>query len=215
MFGRLRESISTLRAGSRRPRLVARSTVSAENIGAVEETVEAAREMGFDRVSFLAVDTSSSAFGDRAVERSAYAPSPGQIADFRAAIDRLSRKGDLGVFVVEDRAGLNRLAASFETSGETRGRACNAPEWSSVIEADGRVRPCFFQPVAGSVVDAGLRAMRASVSYQSALDRLGPENPTCARCVCPKFVEPAWRQALRRFRSAISTAPGAPRERVA
>lgn len=63
-----------------------------------------------------------------------------------------------------------------------------------VVEADGSVRPCFFQPVVGRADAAGIEVFRRSEGFSEALRGLGPANSTCAACVCPK-----WRGDSRRL----------------
>jgi MoaA/NifB/PqqE/SkfB family radical SAM enzyme len=55
---------------------------------------------------------------------------------------------------------------------------------SAVIEADGRVRPCFFHDVIGSVRDSSFTALvRHNLpAFRSVLSV--PVNPICQRCVC-------------------------------
>src|SRR5437764_623504 len=63
---------------------------------------------------------------------------------------------------------------------------CNAPWVSTVIETDGTVRPCFFQPALGNVRAAGsLGAVLNSaeaIAWRRQLDV--HRNAICAKCVC-------------------------------
>jgi Fe-coproporphyrin III synthase len=57
---------------------------------------------------------------------------------------------------------------------------------SSVIEADGTVRPCFFQPPLGNLhragsLDAVLNSPEA-IAWRAGLDVR--RDPICRRCVC-------------------------------
>jgi MoaA/NifB/PqqE/SkfB family radical SAM enzyme len=61
-----------------------------------------------------------------------------------------------------------------------------------VVEADGRVRPCFFHAPAGDV-RAGLGEVRGSADYRSRLRALRAPNAVCERCVCPKWLGPEGR----------------------
>jgi hypothetical protein len=54
-----------------------------------------------------------------------------------------------------------------------------------MVEADGRVRPCFFHEAVGESRE-GLGALRASARYAAALQAIRAPNATCERCVCPK-----------------------------
>lgn len=189
MFARLAASVAAIAGKPRRPRLVARAVISSRNAAMLFETTASARSLGFDAVSFLAVDTTSGAFGGDPANRSSLALGSDDVALLHGSIDRLASAGELGRFVMEDEGKMRSLAAFLEAGRSSpRTPRCNAPEWSSVVEVDGGVRPCFFQPVASNIRDQTLRGARDSEGYREALQRLGPGNPICASCVCPKHV---------------------------
>ena len=188
MFGRLAAGVRFLAAMPVRPRLVARSVISRRNAGALEDTVAAARLLGFDAISFLPVDTTSDAFGGDPAARSFHALAGPEIEALGQGIGRLARAGALGAYVVEDERKLLEMARLPEAANAARARRCNAPEWSSVVEADGSIRPCFFQPPIPAAASATLREVRESAEYRDSLRILGSANPICASCVCPKYM---------------------------
>jgi radical SAM protein with 4Fe4S-binding SPASM domain len=55
---------------------------------------------------------------------------------------------------------------------------------SLVVEADGRVRPCFFHDYIGNLRDETLQAIVADrlPAFRARLDV--STNPVCTRCVC-------------------------------
>jgi hypothetical protein len=172
---------------------VARSVLHAGNVHAVEGIVAAAASLGFDHVSFLALDASSSAFGGRPAHRAELVPTSVQLDQFREGVFRLEAAGRLsGGFVLESGEKLLRIAQHLRASagGAAFVRPeCDAPLWSSVVEADGGVRPCFFHQPVGDVRE-GLTRIRASSEYGARLDHIRGRNPTCERCVCPKRKPP-------------------------
>lgn len=184
-FERVAAGVQALLALSPRPLLVARCTLHAENLGEVEAIASGARAIGFDHLSFLPLDAASDAFGGRPEERRRLVPGARQVDAFEAAIRRLGT-GD--GFILEAEPKLRRLATHLRASGGTarfERPACDAPWWSSVVEADGRLRPCFFHaPVADA--RGGLLGARGSQPYRDALALVRSANPTCERCVCPK-----------------------------
>ena len=185
MFARLRSSLDRMREFPRRPRMIGRSVVSERTAPFVIETVEGARAIGLDAISFLPVDFTSSAFGGDPHNRIAFRTAADAAAIFRSAIRVLEERGEVGEFIVEDAGKLIAMVARSPAGSAPR---CNAPEWSSVIEADGSLRPCFFQPVVARAGDAPLGAIRRSGSYVAALGKFGDADETCAKCVCPKHV---------------------------
>lgn len=189
MFSRLKASLADTLSRPERPRLIGRSVISARNAAVLEETVLAARSLGLDAVSFLPVDTTSGAFGGDPAARGSLHPRPSEVAELRKSIDRLGASGELGTFVMEDERTLTRIADGFGRAASSRSApACNAPEWSSVVEANGVIRPCFFQPGVVTGQGRSLGAVRRSVEYAGVLGRLGEGNRICADCVCPKHV---------------------------
>jgi MoaA/NifB/PqqE/SkfB family radical SAM enzyme len=188
-WDRVAAGIAALRARAPRPRLIARSVVHAGTIDAFVETIEAARALGLDHVSFLPIDAASDAFGSLPPARAALVPAVEQVARFEDAVRRLDAEGALADgFVSEGRDKLLRLARHLRASAG--GAAflrppCDAPWWSSVVEADGSVRPCFFQPAVGDA-RAGIGTVRRGPAYRDALRQIRRPNETCARCVCPK-----------------------------
>src|SRR5262245_8176904 len=60
-FARLAQSMKALREFPQRPRAVARCTLQRQNVRHIPELIASARELGFDNISFLAVDIGSNA----------------------------------------------------------------------------------------------------------------------------------------------------------
>src|SRR5262245_3856178 len=173
-FERLRAGIQALRAiraAGVRPRLVARSTLHARNLDELPAIVDAARAMGFDCVSFLPLDASSEAFGGDPEARASLVPRAAQLVAFEHAVARLDAQGTLGTFVAESAPRLMTLARHLRASGggaPFERPPCDAPWWSSVVDADGGVRPCFFHATVGDA-RGGLAALRRGGAYRQAL----------------------------------------------
>jgi len=193
-FDRLASGVTALRSEHPVPRLIARSVVQRGNCASLHRTITAAHRLGFDEISFLAADLSSSAFnraepwsaeriGEVAVGADDLSALEASIEQAVAESPRLMDDG----FIVGGRASLNRILQYYRAVG---GRAefplvrCNAPWVSAVLEPDGNLRPCFFHPVYGSAA-AGLEEALNSpeaIAFRQALrvDR----DETCRRCVC-------------------------------
>jgi Fe-coproporphyrin III synthase len=193
-FDRIARGVMALRGESPGPRLIARSVVQRDNFAELQQTIDAAHHMGFDEISFLAADVSSPAFNRPAPW------SPDRIAEvtitkddlcgLAAAIDQavaqlpeLFRNG----FVAGGRASLDRILQYYRAlSGGAAFPAvqCNAPWVSAVLEPDGNVRPCFFQPGYGSASEGLADALNSpqAIAFRRSLDV--ENNVTCQRCVC-------------------------------
>jgi MoaA/NifB/PqqE/SkfB family radical SAM enzyme len=179
-----------------RPSLLvrARSTLHQRNFRALPDLVDKAKAMGLDQISFLAADASSDAFGRRSLS---VAPNPhsllldpAEASDFDRVIDkalashtRAFRDG----FIAESGDRLHDLARYYRAHlrrGAFPAVRCDAPWASAVVEADGTLRPCFFQPPVGSVRERPLRRLLDDemVRFRRGLDVAC--NATCQRCVC-------------------------------
>ena len=134
----------------------ARCTVQRANFRHLCETVETARELGLQSISFLPADVDSVAFarsgGWPADKKAAIALDSTEVADLELEIESLIASGACGDFIRESPAKLRRIAHHFQAVLGERpavAPACNAPWNSAVVEADGTVRPCFFQRPVG------------------------------------------------------------------
>jgi Fe-coproporphyrin III synthase len=199
-FARVAAGIGALKDRRPRPRVVMRSTVHAGNIDEVADTVAAARRLGADHVSFLPLDAHSGAFGGHASARTALLPTDEQVRHLAAIVDGLEadKQFDDG-FILERPAKLRALARHLDASAGRRTHErprCDAPRWSSVVQVDGTVRPCFFHDAVGDARE-GLAAVRRSAAYREALGRIEDANAACERCVCPKWRGASWREVFR------------------
>jgi radical SAM protein with 4Fe4S-binding SPASM domain len=62
---------------------------------------------------------------------------------------------------------------------------------STVVEADGTVRPCFFHPPLGNINEKPLEAILNSneaIQFRKQLDV--SSDPICQRCVCSLNMSP-------------------------
>jgi MoaA/NifB/PqqE/SkfB family radical SAM enzyme len=193
-FDRIAAGVTALRAENPAPRLIARSVVQRANCASLHQTMVAAHGVGFDEISFLAADLSSSAFNRPepwSAERIAeVAVGVDALATLEASIEQSVAKSPRLVhdgFVVGGRASLDRILRYYQAvggRGEFPTVQCNAPWVSAVLDPDGQVRPCFFHPAYGSAA-AGLEDALNSPAAIAFRESLGVErDETCRRCVC-------------------------------
>jgi MoaA/NifB/PqqE/SkfB family radical SAM enzyme len=201
-YDKLADGVAALREVAPRYRVSGRSVVQRRNYRDLAGTLDAAREIGLDRISFLAADVSTEAFG-RAVpwdgERAAgVAPDLDEARELAEGIERLvaERAADFAAgFVAESPEKMRRIARYYlalNGGGDFPPPRCNAPWVSAVIEADGAVRPCFFHPVLGNVRERGLAEILnspAAVAFRRGLDVA--RDPVCRKCVCSLRLPPA------------------------
>jgi len=174
-------------------RIGGRCTVQRSNCGSLLTTVVAARELGLNSISFLAVDVHSTAFnrpdGLNLLRQSGLSVGAEQMAWLEAQVETIIAEGYCGGFVVESAAKLRRIVHHFRCDAGLSSYVapvCNAPWTSAVVEADGAVRPCFFHPAIGALKGGeDLKAILngpVAVEFRSRLDV--PSDPICRRCVC-------------------------------
>jgi Fe-coproporphyrin III synthase len=196
-FERLRRGVATLRAGSPVPFLSGRCTVQLGNLARLRQTVAAAHAIGLERISFLAADTTSDAFGrasgwDEASRcRVVLAPSDVSTLEEELSLLEAQMGDDLDSgFVAESGAKLrSRLLDHFRSllgDGAFPPSTCNAPWVSVVVESDQTVRPCFFHPAYGRIDGktglADLLNGETALGFRRGLDVAA--DPVCIRCPC-------------------------------
>ncbi len=123
-FDRIAGGVTALRREHPAPRLIARSVVQRGNCASLHQTIAAAHRLGFDEISFLAADLSSSAFNrlepwsaERIAEVAVGGDDlPALEASIAQAIEqspRLIRDG----FVAGGRASLDRILQYYRAVG--------------------------------------------------------------------------------------------------
>jgi MoaA/NifB/PqqE/SkfB family radical SAM enzyme len=196
-YDKLAAGVAALRAAGPGVAVSGRCTVQRANHRSLRETVRAAHEIGLDRISFLAADVSSEAFnrpGGWEQERAAaIALRP---EDLPALAAELAALGDehvadfAGGFIAESPEKLGRRLlrhfSALQGEGEFAPVECNAPWVSAVVETDGTVRPCFFQPPLGSLRHGEslgtILNSEAAIAWRRGLDT--SRDAICRRCVC-------------------------------
>jgi len=194
-FKLIGEGIAAVRIHRPHMRITARCTIQKSNHLRMSATVQAAREIGLNAISFLAVDTSSEAFNRPLLwpvaRQSEVALTSAEADAFEQQLDQLAI--DHGAdftsgFIAETPEKLRKIARTFRAHlGQTAAVSpiCNAPWVSAVVEIDGAVRPCFFHPPIGNLHSDDLQSIllgpRAQ-QFRAGLDVA--TNPTCNKCVC-------------------------------
>jgi MoaA/NifB/PqqE/SkfB family radical SAM enzyme len=181
-----------------------RVTVQRANFRQLPDFVSLAKRLGARQVSFLAVDVANPhAFGRTEGFSSDLALLPAELPELDELLFAMEREctADFSSsFIAESPAKLRRILQYFAAiHGKTHYPEvrCNAPEFSAVVGASGRVQPCFF--IAGpadSTLQGGtalddlshtlngerMRALRGSI-------RAGA-RPECKTCVCAMWRDP-------------------------
>lgn len=193
----LQEGVAAVRAINPKFRVFGRCAVHRHNWRHLREVVRFAKEIGLDRISFLGADVTSEAFNrpdgwepDRQQDIAIPADDLPGLAEELDALEREHAADFHSGFINEPpeklRANLLTYYQAHHGVGDFAPVECNAPWASALIEVDGTVRPCFFQPAYGNIHEAGsLEAVINSptaVAFRRNLDMR--TDPICRRCVC-------------------------------
>jgi MoaA/NifB/PqqE/SkfB family radical SAM enzyme len=175
--------------------ITCRTTVQKANHRHLCETVDAARALGLDSISFLAADLTSEAFNRPLIwpgeRQSEIGLNLEETKCLEEEIERLILEYEAGIghgYIVESAAKLRKIPRRFrEHLGQFSPQApiCNAPWVSAVVEVDGSVRPCFFHRSIGNISSSTLEEVingDAAQAFRRSLDI--ETNATCQRCVC-------------------------------
>ncbi len=196
-YEQLAEGVAAVKAADGGVSLSARCTVQRSNYDQLRGTVAAAHALSLDRISFLAADVSSEAFnrpGGWSEERTQQvALTPGDLPLLAVEIDQLEREcaadfasGFIAEPVATLRRRLHQYYAALLGQVDFHPNDCNAPWVSTVIESDGTVRPCFFQPPLGNIYQAGslteLLNSPDAIAWRQGLDTR--RDAICRKCVC-------------------------------
>jgi len=198
-YERLAQGVIALRQLRPDMTIGARCTVQKANHRSLRAVIRSANQIGLNSISFLAADLTSSAFNrpegwlpDRADR---VALTPAEIDALEAEVERLigEHHADLeSGFVVESAKKLRRIVQHFRAhleQTESVAPRCNAPWVSTVIEATGDVRPCFFHPVSGNIHRQSLADIvngPEALQFRATLDVA--TNAICRRCVCSLYI---------------------------
>lgn len=173
-------------------RISARTTIQRQNFAFLNQTARTAKGLGLSGISFLAADVTSTAFnradGWNTERQSEVILTADELPHLELEIENLISEWCNSSFVSESPEKLRRLVIHFKAQlGQAPWVApmCNAPWVSTVIEADGTIRPCFFHRSVGRLNGGGLLKILngpEAIDFRSNL-RVS-ENPTCRRCVC-------------------------------
>jgi MoaA/NifB/PqqE/SkfB family radical SAM enzyme len=176
-----------------------RVTVQRSNYHALPQFVRLAHELGARQVSFLAADVRNAhAFGRVSGFNTEIALQASDLTPFAATLQEMERtlaEDFRSGFIAESPARLRRLLEYYRALcglGPFPAVRCNAPEFSAVVEATGRVNPCFF--IAGAP-DAKVKEDLALVLNTEAMMDLRAairegRRPECVTCVCSMWRDP-------------------------
>lgn len=200
-FKKLKEGVEHIKALDPAYRITARTVIHRLNFRNWPAIIKAAKDMGIDQVSFLPADVSSHAFNRQTAWSE---PKQHEILIQEKELDEL---GEIIIKLINDYSDdfengfiaesmdkiedIYHYYAAFYGLNPFPYKRCNAPWVSTVVEADGSVRPCFFHDTMGNIRDNSLADIlntKEAIEFRRTLDM--SVNPTCVKCVCSLNLSP-------------------------
>ncbi|MGB8193644.1 MAG: radical SAM protein [Chitinophagaceae bacterium] len=193
-FSKMRSGIEAIRSIDPRFRITARTVIHRLNFKWWPNIIDAALMAGMDQISFLPADVSSQAFNretrwdeDRQHE---ILLKEDELPALQAVLDKIfvqHKDAFEERFIAESPAKLQKIHAYYAAfyGSPYPYKKCNAPWVSTVIEADGTVRPCFFHDAIGNIRNSSLDDIlngEKGIAFRKTLDM--DKNDTCLKCVC-------------------------------
>lgn len=195
-FDLILEGVDMVKAGG--IPVTTRTTVQKANYKEIPKIIEVGLEHDVDTISFLAVDISNPfAFGDRDTDFASGALTSYEIDELAHIIDSISETyadAFAREQIAESPEKLQRILTQYFRAlggdGDFARPKCNAPHFSTVIEVDGRLRPCYFLPTYGRLKPDG-DTLTQAINWDAAKDlrrayRTG-QRKECEKCVCPLY----------------------------
>jgi Fe-coproporphyrin III synthase len=194
-FQKLKEGVEHIKLRDPNMKVLARTVIHRLNFRKWHSIIDNARDIGVDSISFLPADVSSHAFNREVAwteERKLdVAVNCDELLEFKTVLDSVVElyKDDIqSGFIAESAEKLNKMYTYYcavQGLCDFPYKKCNAPWVSTVIEADGTVRPCFFHAPVGNIRKNSLTEVlngEASTRFRRELNV--DENDTCKSCVC-------------------------------
>ena len=200
-FSKMEQGIAAIREIDPSFKITARTVIHQQNYKQWPLIIDAAKSLGVNQISFLPADVSSHAF-NREVLWDKYRQQEvlireEELARLNVIIDELitvyQHDFENG-FIAESPEKIRKIAqyyASFYNLSLPPYKKCNAPWVSAVIEADGKVRPCFFHKSYGNIKKEPFENIingRDAINFRKQLNT--DTNPTCIKCVCYLNLKP-------------------------
>jgi Fe-coproporphyrin III synthase len=201
-YTRLQEGIAAIRAIAPSYKITSRTVIHRLNYRVWPDIVACAKKLGLNQTSFLPADVSSTAFNRQQpwdeTRQHDILLSPEDLVPLEIIIEKLLRvyaKEFDNHFIAESPEktwNIFQYYAAYYGLCSFPFKKCNAPWVSTVIEADGTLRPCFFHEPLGNTRTETIENIlnsRHAIQFRKKLDVNTDE--TCRKCVCYLHLAPS------------------------
>lgn len=201
-YHKLREGVESIKTLNSSYPVSARTVIHRLNFRIWESIIDSAKDIGVHLISFLPADVSSQAFNREIpwneIRQQEVALQVDELSELKSIIDGLIENYEPDFtthFIAESPEKIKRIYTYYSALHGLCSfpyKKCNAPWVSTVIEADGTVKPCFFHSPIGNIRKDSLPHILNSAKAKQFRIRLNMEqNEICKRCVCYLNL-PAW-----------------------
>jgi len=200
-FQKLKDGVQCIHKLDPNYKITARTVIHRLNFWNWLSVIHEAKAMGLDQISFLPADVSSHAFNRQMAweepRQHEILLSEKELPELQSVINKMLKENSMDFdtgFIAESREAVQQIYeyyAAFYGLNSFPHKRCNAPWVSTVIEADGAVRPCFFHDPLGNIRQDSLTHILNSenaVHFRKTLDM--SKNETCVKCVCSLNLPP-------------------------
>jgi MoaA/NifB/PqqE/SkfB family radical SAM enzyme len=191
-FKKLKEGVQEIKRIDPTFRITGRTVIHRLNFRYWPAIIESAMEIGLDQISFLPADISSHAFNREVLwsdqKQQEIMLDENEIADLETITQEIIENDQGSNFIAESPEkirNIHRYYSAFYGKNTFPFKKCNAPWVSTVVEADGTVRPCFFHKPIGNIREQSIEKILNSekaIRFRKKLDIMS--NDTCIKCVC-------------------------------
>ena len=201
-FKKLKDGVAHIKSINPKYRVTARTVIHRLNFRNWESIISEAKKMGIDQISFLPADVSSHAFNRQMAwevpKQDEILIAKSELPELMEIITRIiDHYADFTPgFIAERPEKIRQIYdyyAAFYQLNTFPFKKCNAPWVSTVIEADGSVRPCFFHDAIGNIRSGSLARILNSdkaINFRKSLSKDMGTNATCVKCVCSLNLSP-------------------------
>lgn len=200
-YYKLSEGVQAIKSIDSNYRVTGRTVIHNLNYTILPEILISAKDMGLNQISFLPADVSSHAFNREILwdkeRQSEVLIAEDDLPKLKNEVNRFisdfSDDFNSG-FIAESPEKFSHIYdyyAAFYGLNDFPYKKCNAPWVSTVIEADGTVRPCFFHESYGNIKEGSFESIINSpkaIAFRKGLDI--SKDPTCIKCVCSLNLSP-------------------------
>jgi Fe-coproporphyrin III synthase len=200
-FNKMAEGITAIKTLKPDLKITCRTVIHRLNYTVWPKIIDSAKSLGLDQVSFLPADVSSHAFNRQQAwdepRRHEILLSEKDIDELKMIMNDLfiNYKNDFeNRFIAESPDKIRNIYfyyAAYYGYNSFPYKKCNAPWVSTVIEADGTVRPCFFHEAYGNIKNERLNEIinsETAIDFRRNLNMA--KNETCLKCVCYLNLKP-------------------------